>query len=178
MTNRGRKLRILVGVAALAYAGSWADFALAGPTVVPVDGVAPGRVPAGFRGAAHEGVDIFAPKGTPVRAVVAGVVVGRGSQNRGGNVVFLLGRNAVLYFYAHLESPALVEPGSVVEAGTLLGHVGDTGNAKGRAPHLHFEARVLATGCAPVDPKLLFGPGPSRPGRRIRAAMREIGDPR
>lgn len=178
MKSRGRKLRILAGVATLVYAGSWADFALAGPSSVPVDGVSPGAVPAGFRGAAHEGVDIFAPKGTPVRAAVGGVVVGREAQPRGGNVVFVLGRDAVLYFYAHLEAPSVVTVGAVVETGTLLGRVGDTGNAKGRAPHLHFEARVVATGFAPVDPKVLLGPDPPGPGRRIRAAMREIGDPR
>lgn len=176
--KRTSRVRVFLVLCAAAYAASWADFALADPIPVPVDGVTAKGVPNGFLGAAHEGVDIFAAKGTPVRAVVHGVVVRKEIQPRGGNVVFVLGENAVLYFYAHLDHWANVDEGALVSPGTILGYVGDTGNAKGRAPHLHFEARVVATGFAPVDPKLLFDPKQTPPEQRVRAAMNEIGDPR
>ncbi|CAN5196158.1 hypothetical protein BH09MYX1_BH09MYX1_09200 [soil metagenome] len=170
------KLRLFLALAAFAYAATWLDYAVAAPIAVPVDGVTAKGVPNGFRGAAHEGVDIFAKTGTAVRAVVHGVVVGRETQSRGGNVVFVLGSNAVLYFYAHLDRWAAIERGSVVAPGTILGYVGTTGNAKGRPPHLHFETRVLATGFAPVDPKLLIQA--TTPETRVQAAIREIADPR
>jgi murein DD-endopeptidase MepM/ murein hydrolase activator NlpD len=176
--KRRRRLRTLLLVGVLAYGASWADYALAAPIPVPVDGVKPAGVPNGFRGPIHEGVDIFAAKGTPVRAVVTGVVVRKEVQKRGGNVVFVMGSDAVLYFYAHLDRWAAIEIGTPVVPGTLLGYVGDTGNAKGRAPHLHFEARVAATGFAPVDPKLLIDPVGCPADRKVRAAWAEIGDPR
>lgn len=173
---RKRKLRTALLALAALYAFSWADFALAAPIDVPVDGVSKKGVPNGFLGAAHEGVDIFAARGTPVRAVVSGVVIRKEVQPRGGNVIFVLGSNAILYFYAHLDRWADVHIGSPVVPGTILGYVGDTGNAKGRSPHLHFETRVVATGFAPVDPKLLIdGAGPKK---RVQSAMNEIGDPR
>jgi murein DD-endopeptidase MepM/ murein hydrolase activator NlpD len=127
------KLRIALAALVIGYAATWVDYALASPIAVPVDGVTPARVPNGFRGAIHEGVDIFAKKGTPVRAVTSGVVVRRETQRRGGNVVFVLGSNAVMYFYAHLDRWADADVGRIVTAGTILGWVGDTGNAKGRA---------------------------------------------
>ena len=172
--------RKLLALMVLGYAFLWVDFALAKtPLPVPVDGVKPGGVPDGFRGPIHEGVDIFAARGTAVRSVTAGMVVRVETQHRGGNVVFVLGDDAVLYFYAHLQdwAPGLHE-GQLVTTGDLLGHVGDTGNAKGRSPHLHFEARPAATAFAPVDPKLLIGPKTASPEARILAAIREVGDPR
>ncbi|EPR67410.1 M23 family metallopeptidase [Cyclobacterium qasimii] len=84
----------------------------------------------------HEGVDIFAKRGTPVRAVVPGRV-NRSSQNRlGGKVVWLNG-GSYNYYYAHLDSQ-LVSIGQSVKVGDTLGLVGNTGNAITTAPHLHF----------------------------------------
>ena len=85
----------------------------------------------------HEGIDLFAPRGTPVVAVAAGVA--RAATNRlGGNVVWLhapgTGRT---YYYAHLDGWA-VGPLALVRAGDRLGYVGNTGNAARTAPHLHF----------------------------------------
>ncbi|WP_114780622.1 M23 family metallopeptidase [Botryobacter ruber] len=86
----------------------------------------------------HEGVDIFAPRGTPVVAATAGVVTRVSTTPRGGNVIWLsdLSRRQSLY-YAHLDSQ-LVAPGQRVAAGDTLGLVGNTGNAITTAPHLHF----------------------------------------
>ena len=86
-------------------------------------------------GRRHEGVDMLAPMGTPIYAVVSGTVTFR--QNRlGGNAVSLAGDNGNRYYYAHLSR---YEGGSRrVNQGDLIGYNGDTGNATG-VPHLHFE---------------------------------------
>jgi murein DD-endopeptidase MepM/ murein hydrolase activator NlpD len=88
-------------------------------------------------GRRHEGVDMLAPMGTPIFAVVSGTV--RFSQNRlGGNAVSLVGDNGNRYYYAHLSR---YEGSSRrVTQGELIGYNGDTGNATG-VPHLHFEVR-------------------------------------
>ncbi len=88
-------------------------------------------------GRRHEGVDMLAPTGTPIFAVVSGTV--RFSQNRlGGNAVSLVGDNGNRYYYAHLSR---YEGSSRrVTQGELIGYNGDTGNATG-VPHLHFEVR-------------------------------------
>ena len=86
-------------------------------------------------GRRHEGVDMLAPTGTPIFAVVSGTA--RFSQNRlGGNAVSLVGDNGNRYYYAHLSR---YEGSSRrVTQGELIGYNGDTGNATG-VPHLHFE---------------------------------------
>ena len=86
-------------------------------------------------GRSHEGVDMLAPMGTPIYAVVSGSVNFR--QNRlGGNAVSLIGDNGNRYYYAHLAS---YEGASRrVNQGDVIGYNGDTGNATG-TPHLHFE---------------------------------------
>jgi murein DD-endopeptidase MepM/ murein hydrolase activator NlpD len=85
----------------------------------------------------HEGLDFFAPRGTAVVAVAAGVA--RRATNRlGGNVVWLHAPAAgQTYYYAHLDRWA-VGPLSLVRAGDVLGYIGNTGNAARTAPHLHF----------------------------------------
>ncbi|HSG48656.1 MAG TPA: peptidoglycan DD-metalloendopeptidase family protein [Longimicrobiales bacterium] len=86
----------------------------------------------------HEGVDIFARRGTPVLASVAGRVSRANVTSRGGKVVWLRdeSRNRSLY-YAHLDSQA-VTSGQWVEVGDTVGFVGNTGNARTTPPHLHF----------------------------------------
>jgi peptidoglycan LD-endopeptidase LytH len=85
----------------------------------------------------HEGVDIFTKAGTPVTAVTAGVAQ-PSTNNLGGNVVWLQDAAAGrTYYYAHLERWALTGT-SLVKAGEVLGYVGNTGNARTTAPHLHF----------------------------------------
>lgn len=86
----------------------------------------------------HEGIDIFAPRGTPVIASVDGVVSRVNETPRGGKVIWLsdLNRGQNLY-YAHLDQQ-LVSAGQRVNVGDTLGLVGNTGNAKGTGPHLHF----------------------------------------
>lgn len=85
----------------------------------------------------HEGIDIFAPRHTPVFAVADGTA--RTATNPlGGNVVWLRDRRQPRsFYYAHLTRAAF-EGTSTVTAGDVVGYVGNTGNARATAPHLHF----------------------------------------
>ena len=86
-------------------------------------------------GRRHEGVDMLAPTGTPIYAVVNGYATFK--QNRlGGNAVSLAGDNGTRYYYAHLSAYEGVS--RRVLQGEVIGYNGDTGNATG-VPHLHFE---------------------------------------
>ncbi|MCF7750524.1 M23 family metallopeptidase [Bacillus subtilis subsp. subtilis] len=111
---------------------------------VPVDGVAARRIADTFgaprgRDRTHAGIDIFARRGTPVRSVGEGVVVAVREGGLGGRQVWVLGPARERYYYAHLEGwREGLARGEVVRAGTLLGYVGDSGNAKGTPPHLHW----------------------------------------
>ena len=84
----------------------------------------------------HEGIDVFAPRGTPVLAGAAGRVSRVQETPIGGRVVWLQTDAGSLY-YAHLDRP-LVAAGDRVGAGDTLGTVGNTGNAAATPPHLHF----------------------------------------
>lgn len=95
-------------------------------------GGARSRVATGGTGR-HQGTDIFAPQGTPVVAVEAGRVSKAGDSKIGGLRVWLNGR----YYYAHL-SKITVKAGQRVDPGDVIGYVGNTGDAAGTPPHLHF----------------------------------------
>jgi murein DD-endopeptidase MepM/ murein hydrolase activator NlpD len=86
----------------------------------------------------HEGIDVFAERGTPVVAAAAGRVTRVQETPRGGRVVWLSPDDRpVSLYYAHLDTQ-LVADGAAVEVGDTLGRVGNTGNAAGTPPHLHF----------------------------------------
>ncbi|MGK2947907.1 MAG: peptidoglycan DD-metalloendopeptidase family protein [Acidimicrobiales bacterium] len=100
---------------------------------------------------AHQGTDIMAPSGTPLLAAERGLITRMGSDVLGGTKLWLKGESGTYYYYAHLSGFAEgMREGLLVEAGDLVGYVGDTGNARGGAPHLHFEIRP--DGGAPVNP--------------------------
>ena len=86
----------------------------------------------------HEGQDIFAPRGTPVYAAAPGYIYRIGTGNLGGRYVFIAGAGGRRYYYAHLENWADIEEGMYVTADTVLGFVGNSGNAVTTPPHLHF----------------------------------------
>lgn len=94
----------------------------------------------------HEGTDVFALRGTPVVAVVDGVVERVGTAVLGGIKLWLRSPDdGWTYFYAHLSGYAPgIQDGLRVRKGEVVGYVGDTGNARGTPPHLHFEAHVPA----------------------------------
>ncbi|MFN8345542.1 MAG: peptidoglycan DD-metalloendopeptidase family protein [Spirosomataceae bacterium] len=86
----------------------------------------------------HEGVDVAAPRGTPVVAAANGYITSVGVNNLGGNVIFQEADNlGVTLYYAHLDSQ-LVTSGQKVVIGDTIGTVGNTGNAITTGPHLHF----------------------------------------
>jgi murein DD-endopeptidase MepM/ murein hydrolase activator NlpD len=89
-------------------------------------------------GRTHKGTDMFAKKGTPVVAVTDGTLRFRDG-GLGGIAIWLKGGGAS-YYYAHLDSRASgLSTGSYVNRGTVIGYVGNTGNAYGGADHLHFQ---------------------------------------
>jgi murein DD-endopeptidase MepM/ murein hydrolase activator NlpD len=94
----------------------------------------------GVRGGWHHGEDIFAPLGAPVLAVADGTLHTIGFNRLGGYRLWLRDEAGNEFYYAHLSaySPLAVE-GRRVEAGDVIGFVGDTGDADGGSPHLHFE---------------------------------------
>jgi peptidoglycan LD-endopeptidase LytH len=86
----------------------------------------------------HEGIDIFAPLGRPVLSTTNGVVFKVGEDSLGGHVVRVLGPGWQWHYYAHLDRFADIKPGTIVQQGTVLGYVGNTGNAIGTPHHLHY----------------------------------------
>lgn len=89
------------------------------------------------RSGVHKGIDIFASKGKPVIASCGGVVLYSGEVGQGGQVVLVLGTGWKLHYYAHLDR-RLVSTGKYVAANEAIGTVGDSGNARGKPPHLHY----------------------------------------
>ena len=97
----------------------------------------------------HEGVDIFAPRGTPAVAAADGYITRTGETKLGGRVVWLADAQGQHLYYAHLDRQ-LVQPGQRVRAGDTLGLVGNTGNARTTPPHLHFG--IYRAGRGAIDP--------------------------
>ena len=100
-----------------------------------------GTINSGFgpRGSSfHDGIDIAAPEGTPVRAVERGEVI-YSDQLRGyGNLIIVRHSDGLISVYAHNETN-LVQQGQTVSRGEMIARVGSTGRVTG--PHLHFEIR-------------------------------------
>jgi murein DD-endopeptidase MepM/ murein hydrolase activator NlpD len=92
----------------------------------------------------HHGDDIFAPLGAPVLAVAHGIVFSVGWERLGGRRLWLRDDRGNEFYYAHLSaySPFAVN-GAIVNAGDVLGFVGDTGDAEGTPFHLHFEVHPV-----------------------------------
>lgn len=130
----------------------------------------------------HQGIDIFAARGTPAIASADGVVRNVRVTNLGGKVVWLSDTAAgQSLYYAHLDSQ-LVKPGDGVRVGDTLGLIGNTGNARITAPHLHFG--IYRRGEGAVDPFPFVAAPRGRPplltadtiwlGRDARTARDEV----
>ncbi|HVR38027.1 MAG TPA: M23 family metallopeptidase [Thermoanaerobaculia bacterium] len=110
---------------------------------VPVNGVRPNDLRDSWGsprsgGRHHEGIDIFARRGRAIVSTTRGIVLTVGQRALGGRIVRVLGPAGQWHYYAHLESFAAIHEGQLVDEGTLLGYVGDSGNAKGTPCHLHY----------------------------------------
>jgi murein DD-endopeptidase MepM/ murein hydrolase activator NlpD len=101
-------------------------------------------------GRRHKGTDVFAPMGQPMYAVVGGTVKVYTS-GLGGHSVWLTADNRTGYYYAHLSgwAPGL-STGDYVQRGSVIGYNGNSGNAYGGAPHLHFQ--IHPGGGSPMNP--------------------------
>jgi murein DD-endopeptidase MepM/ murein hydrolase activator NlpD len=137
----GGPVRVAPSVSASLTRGGYV-FPVYGPASFGDSFGAPRRnVPGGW----HHGEDIFAPLGTPVLAVADGVLHTIGFTPIGGYRLWLRDRQGNEFYYAHLSAytPLAVE-GREVRAGDVIGFVGETGDAEGGAPHLHFEIHPAA----------------------------------
>jgi murein DD-endopeptidase MepM/ murein hydrolase activator NlpD len=121
--------------------------------MVPVDGVDPRDVGDSFHaprdgGRIHRATDILARRGTPVIAAIAGEVVRMRQNAAGGITAYLIDEERrYIYYYAHLDhySDRMTE-GLRVQAGSIIGYVGTSGNAPPDTPHLHFQAMRIRQG--------------------------------
>ena len=141
-------------------------------------------------GRKHEGIDIFAPEGTPIHAVAGGTIVQGFTNGLGGNVVRIQGDDGRFYYYAHLTpgSTDHLQVGQHVAAGEVIGGVGHTGDAAGTPNHLHFQVRQNGQWINPFNfltplPDIGGAPGAAfRPGRdrsvRDRPRRAAVGDRR
>jgi murein DD-endopeptidase MepM/ murein hydrolase activator NlpD len=132
--------------------------------IVPVQGVRPEQLEdtytqARSAGRSHDAIDIVAPRGTPVLSVAPAVVLKRFDSVRGGTALYTLAADGrTIYYYAHLDRYAegIVE-GLQLQAGDVIGYVGDTGNAGPGNYHLHFGISTTE------DPKKYWGGKPLNP---------------
>jgi murein DD-endopeptidase MepM/ murein hydrolase activator NlpD len=118
----------------------------------PVNGKVISSFGATSGGLHNDGINIAAPRGTPVHAAENGVVVYAGNQLRGfGNLVLIRHADGWVTAYAHNDT-LLVKKGQQVKRGDVIARVGSTGNVS--QPQLHFEVRK---GTEAVDPKTMLG---------------------
>ena len=85
----------------------------------------------------HKGVDIFAKEGTDVFSSTGGIILYAGEIKKGGNIVLILGPKWRLHYYAHLKE-IKTSTFAWTNRKEVIGTVGTTGNAKGKAPQLHY----------------------------------------
>ena len=103
-------------------------------------------------GRKHRGNDMFAPMRQPVKAVADGSLLLR-SGGLGGRALWLSARNGVDYYYAHLDGYARgIATGVNVTRGQVIAYNGNTGNARGGAPHVHFQLHPNGRTSRPVNP--------------------------
>ena len=121
----------------------------------------------------HEGNDILAPRRALALAAEAGKVRFEAGSTRGGCMLYLDGRSGTTYVYIHLNNdltagndnrggckmgvafPRGLKSGARVAAGQPVGFVGDSGDANGIQPHLHFEVRLRGSRAVNPYPRLL-----------------------
>lgn len=113
-------------------------------------------------GGKHDGIDLGAPKGTPSYPMLSGIVKKVYKESRPWKQGDPKQGNAILIehpdvgsetFYAHMDTVSVSE-GTKVKQDTVIGTVGNSGNARGTSPHIHFEVRAGGT---PINPRNIIG---------------------
>lgn len=89
-------------------------------------------------GRSHEGIDIFAPRGTPIQSTTQGIISKVGDDRLGGRVVVVVGPGGAGHYYAHMEDYANISTNDWINAGDVIGYVGNSGNAKSTPTHVHY----------------------------------------
>ena len=122
--------------------------------IIPVKGITRDQLIDTFadarsEGRSHDAIDIMAPAGTPVLAVADGEIVKCFDSDKGGITIYQISADKKYFFYyAHLQRrDERITEKQIVKKGTVIGYVGDTGNAGPGNYHLHFAITVVA------DPK-------------------------
>lgn len=129
-----------------------------GPLAWPLRGVLYARF--GRKGKEpHDGIDLAAPAGTPVKTAAPGVTLYAGEQKGYGLIVIVEHAEGLVTLYAH-NRDVRVKTGQRVREGQVVATVGDSGKTTG--PHLHFEVRRDGV---PVDPLEFLGPVPAPESR-------------
>ncbi len=106
-------------------------------------------------GRTHEGIDIMAERGTKVYSTTQGMIASLKGNNLGGTVVWIIGPGGTWHYYAHLHKHKRgLKEGDIVRRGDLIGYVGNSGNAKRTAPHLHYGIYLNGKGRGAVNPYL------------------------
>lgn len=90
----------------------------------------------------HKGIDIFAKKGTEINSSTSGLVLYSGEINIGGKIVVILGPKWRIHYYAHLNE-LNTSIFSFVNKKSKIGTVGESGNAVGKSPHLHYSILTI-----------------------------------
>ncbi len=104
-------------------------------------------------GRTHEGIDIMAPRGTKVYSTTDGLIASLSPNNLGGNVIWILGPSGSWHYYAHLKNHKRgLKVGDYVKKGDFIAYVGNTGNARHTAPHLHYGLYLNGKGRGAVNP--------------------------
>jgi hypothetical protein len=99
----------------------------------------------------HEGVDIYADAGTAIVSPVAGTITSAGYNKTSGHYVRMRGVDGIDYFFAHMQASSPWKAGTNVQSGIYVGAVGQSGNAAGTSPHLHFSMRKNGYAVKPND---------------------------
>ena len=104
-------------------------------------------------GRLHEGIDIMAPRGTKVLSATEGLIADLRNNNLGGKVIWILGPGGTWHYYAHLDGHKRgLSVGDYVKKGQVIGYVGNSGNARHTAPHLHYGLYLQGKGLGAVNP--------------------------
>ncbi|MPW45401.1 M23 family metallopeptidase [Acinetobacter guerrae] len=105
------------------------------------------------QGRRHEGIDIMAPRGTKVYSATDGLIADLRNNNLGGKVIWILGPAGSWHYYAHLDGHKRgLAVGDYIKKGDLIGYVGNTGNARYTASHLHYGIYLSGKGRGAVNP--------------------------